>query len=872
MNANVAYVATLENIVYAIDIDRRDVCWQTPPLGSPEGAAGLLGLDPQVEGGVRAGIVSTPVIDLAKSVMYVVTRVWDSSGLQTHFLLNVLDTRTGVLIARVEVPPSGGGRTFIAGNHNNRPGLLLVANKVFVAFGSTRGEDDAVDYHGFVFGFDVTDPGRPTAMSGAFCATPTTVGGGIWMSGGGLASDGSSVYFATGNGAYHVVGDIVNPDLTIPDTPRPGEHPDSFVKLDSADLSVRAAYTDLRRAGEIGLPYRFGSSTHTLFWARERSDADLGSGGVLLLGNRLIGGGKDGRLDVLETSSLHFVQSFLAFFDADNDGATSFDYYHTYSYNRQWYDGPNIHGGPVALPGPPGSPYINVYAWSEKDYLKRFRFVPAQGMFLAADVRDATPSNPAPTAHGSVKSAYRSMPGGMLSISANGSANGIVWAVVEEPYPRSRAFHERCLGASKGNLTDCAGCYLSNGAFAEYCDATRGYVAGRLYAFAADADATASLRLLWGDKRSVSPNNLIPRYSKFTPPTIAHGKVILATGNDEVRIYGLGACGLPCSRVMRRRDDLVAAWNDGGSATFALYPSTRQAFETHTAWKVREGGWDDSIKWLSGDFDGDGSSDIVAIWNDAGFNTLTVRLREGKPPRSQEHWLQKRGSWDRSAKWVAGDFDGDGLTDIASISNDFGFATITVYRSAGTHFEEPFVWARRDGGWGDSISWVAGDFNGDGLADIVATWDNGGANTLTVRLSTGSSFLTQQHWAIKAGGWAASTKWLAGDFDGDGFTDIAAAWNDAGAATIAVYLSTGVDFAHWTQWKIRDGGWGDDVKWVAGDFNSDGLSDLAAIWDDNGANTLTVRQSTGSSFITSHWDIRDGGWMSSTAWCAGKFR
>jgi hypothetical protein len=41
-NANIAYVATLENIVYAIDVDQRTVCWQTPRLGVPQKAGGRI--------------------------------------------------------------------------------------------------------------------------------------------------------------------------------------------------------------------------------------------------------------------------------------------------------------------------------------------------------------------------------------------------------------------------------------------------------------------------------------------------------------------------------------------------------------------------------------------------------------------------------------------------------------------------------------------------------------------------------------------------------------------------------------------------------------------------------------------------------------
>jgi hypothetical protein len=172
-------------------------------------------------------------------------------------------------------------------------------------------------------------------------------------------------------------------------------------------------------------------------------------------------------------------------------------------------------------------------------------------------------------------------------------------------------------------------------------------------------------------------------------------------------------------------------------------------------------------------------------------------------------------------------------------------------------------------GWDGTSSWVAGDFNGDGITDLAAIWNDGGTNTLTVRQSTRSSFQTA-HWDRHDGGWLASTKWLAGDFNGDGLTDIAAAWNDAGSVSLAVFPSTGTSFSGNTQWKVRDGGWGDTVRWFAGDFNGDGVSDLVAIWNDAGFNTLTVRQSTGSSFLSgAHWLIRAGNWSDATVWSAG---
>ncbi len=38
------------------------------------------------------------------------------------------------------------------------------------------------------------------------------------------------------------------------------------------------------------------------------------------------------------------------------------------------------------------------------------------------------------------------------------------------------------------------------------------------------------------------------------------------------------------------------------------------------------------------------------------------------------------------------------------------------------------------------MKFTPGDFNGDGITDIAAAWNNGGTNTLTVRTSDGSKF------------------------------------------------------------------------------------------------------------------------------------
>jgi hypothetical protein len=303
----------------------------------------------------------------------------------------------------------------------------------------------------------------------------------------------------------------------------------------------------------------------------------------------------------------------------------------------------------------------------------------------------------------------------------------------------------------------------------------------------------------------------------------------------------------------------------------AVYLSDGTKFPGWNQWSRRDGGWIDSAKWVAGDFNGDKQSELATIWNNRGNNTLTVS-QANNSRFTRTHWATNAGGWVETTAWLSGDFNGDGKTDIAASWNDGGLLSTAVYLSDGTKFPGWTQWSQRDGGWIDSAKWVAGDFNGDGKDDIAAIWNNGNSNTLTVSLSTGSGF-TRTHWATNAGGWAETTAWLAGDFNGDGKDDIAASWNDQGQLSTAVYLSDGTKFPGWTQWSQRDGGWIDapNAKWVAGDFNGDGKDDIAAIWNNGGSNTLTVSQSTGSSFTRGHWATNAGGWLDTTAWRAGDF-
>jgi len=215
---------------------------------------------------------------------------------------------------------------------------------------------------------------------------------------------------------------------------------------------------------------------------------------------------------------------------------------------------------------------------------------------------------------------------------------------------------------------------------------------------------------------------------------------------------------------------------------------------------------------------------------------------------------------------VIGDFNGDGRLDMANVFDDGGLASIDVHLSTGAGFGIA-RWATRQGGFWDQQKWIAGDFNGDGRADLANVFNDGGLASIDVHVSTGASFGIAR-WATRQGGFWDAQKWSAGDFNGDGRADLANVFNDGGLASIDVHLSTGASVGI-ARWATRQGGFWDAQKWVAGDFNGDGRADLANVFNDGGLASIDVHLSTGASVGIARWATRQGGFWDAQKWSAG---
>jgi len=281
---------------------------------------------------------------------------------------------------------------------------------------------------------------------------------------------------------------------------------------------------------------------------------------------------------------------------------------------------------------------------------------------------------------------------------------------------------------------------------------------------------------------------------------------------------------------------------------------------------------------LAGDFTGDGRADLAALYD---YPACQARAHvfpgaDGRLDGPELWWQPPYYCASDVRQAAAGDFDGDTVGDIGLFYQlGHGETRLDVLRSNGKEFTFQEWWRADHGYWlGRVTHALPGDFNGDGRTDLATLYDYGDCRSrVHVFLSTGASFDYggPEGWWRADGYCAASVKHAAsGDFDGDGaFDDLAFVYEEGPDRTrIDVLRSDRSQFvSEGPAW------WDDDTYYPAagvrgllpGDFNRDGRTDLAALFDYTGCySRIHVFLSQGDRFL-----LPDAaGWWSSGGYCA----
>jgi hypothetical protein len=260
-----------------------------------------------------------------------------------------------------------------------------------------------------------------------------------------------------------------------------------------------------------------------------------------------------------------------------------------------------------------------------------------------------------------------------------------------------------------------------------------------------------------------------------------------------------------------------------------------------------------------GDVDGDGKADAVGVSDILPASDVQVMLSNGVEfPQVPQPWAS---GFCAGATTVCalGDFNGDKRSDVVAFDPSSGNVTVAV--SNGTAFVDSRIWNSTLASPG--ASFLVGDFDGDGFADVAAVPTAG--NILVALNREGPPLVTAAAVPLvplsgsPIGGlhgpriFENATDWngppcgspfhcLVGDFNGDRRADIVSI-DPGGEALVA--LSTGSSFEAATTWVGRIGS--NPVQYLVADVNGDGLDDLVAVQADG---SLTVAVSNATSFAT----------------------
>ncbi len=319
---------------------------------------------------------------------------------------------------------------------------------------------------------------------------------------------------------------------------------------------------------------------------------------------------------------------------------------------------------------------------------------------------------------------------------------------------------------------------------------------------------------------SSAPSNLTVTGTVSTATSLAFSGVIgnytLSSTVTSAGGYGKAITGLVGYKDATNGNATVTFAAVGGSASSSALSLKNSIATDNAAYNI-----------AVGDFNGDGLPDVLTgdYYKSTGTSSsISVLLNNGGGAFTVKAQLPV-GTASGTGVPVVGDFNGDGKLDFAVLATRNGdtYSQSAMFVFLGNGDGTFTASATQSVIAGDGINTVVGDFNGDGILDIAATYYLGTTgNGVSVLLGKGDGTFTLAN--AGASFPSFSVGMATGDFNGDGLADLAVTgYLDN---TVTILLSKG-DGTFTTKGSYGAGNQPQLI--VTGDFNNDGILDIAGV-------------------------------------------